>query len=80
MVEADLIHFANAQDKVYRQVIEELTNGRKQSHWVRFVFPQLSGLGHSVMAQRYAIRQGRQKANIKCLTRTRKVSTLPARN
>ena len=56
MVEADLIHFANAQDKVYRQVIEELTNGRKQSHWMWFVFPQLSGLGHSSMAQRYAIR------------------------
>jgi len=56
VVEADLIHFANAQDKVYRQVIEELTNGRKQSHWVRFVFPQLSGLGHSSMAQRYAVR------------------------
>jgi uncharacterized protein (DUF1810 family) len=56
VVEADLIHFANAQDKVYRQVIEELTDGRKQTHWMWFVFPQLSGLGRSSMAQRYAIR------------------------
>lgn len=56
MTEADLIHFLNAQAQVYRQVVEELTDGRKQTHWMWFVFPQLSGLGHSSMAQRYAIR------------------------
>jgi uncharacterized protein (DUF1810 family) len=52
VTEADLIYFLNAQAQVYRQVVEELTDGRKQTHWMWFVFPQLSGLGHSSMAQR----------------------------
>ena len=56
MTEADLIRFVDAQVQVYRQVVEELTDGRKQTHWMWFIFPQLSGLGHSAMAQRYAIR------------------------
>ncbi len=56
MTEADLIHFVTAQARVNRQVVEELTDGRKRTHWMWFVFPQLSGLGHSPMAQRYAIR------------------------
>jgi uncharacterized protein (DUF1810 family) len=56
VTEADLIHFVNAQAQVYRQVIEELTVGRKRTHWMWFIFPQLSSLGHSTMAQRYAIR------------------------
>lgn len=55
MTEADLIRFVDAQAQVYRQVVEELTEGHKQSHWMWFIFPQLSGLGHSAMAQRYAI-------------------------
>jgi len=56
VTEADLIHFVNAQAQVYRQVVEELTDGCKRTHWMWFIFPQLSGLGHSAMAQRYAIR------------------------
>ena len=56
MTEADLIRFVDAQAQVYPQVVAELTDGRKQTHWMWFIFPQLSGLGHSVMAQRYAIR------------------------
>ena len=56
MTEADLIHFVNAQAQVYDQVVEELTSGRKRTHWMWFIFPQLTGLGHSSMAQRYAIR------------------------
>ena len=56
MTDADLIRFVNAQDAIYTQVIEELANGRKQTHWMWFIFPQLTGLGHSAMAQRYAIR------------------------
>ena len=56
MTEADLIHFVDAQAKVYRQVVDELTDGRKQTHWMWFVFPQLSSLGQSAMAQRHAIR------------------------
>jgi uncharacterized protein (DUF1810 family) len=56
MTEPDLIRFLDAQDQIYSQVIEELTNGRKQTHWMWFVFPQLAGLGRSDMAQHYAIR------------------------
>lgn len=56
MTEPDLIHFVNAQAQVYRQVVDELTAGHKRTHWIWFIFPQLSGLGHSPMAQRYAIR------------------------
>jgi len=52
MTDADLIRFVNAQDAIYTQVIEELANGRKQTHWMWFIFPQLTGLGHSAMAQR----------------------------
>jgi uncharacterized protein (DUF1810 family) len=56
VTETDLIRFVDAQAQVYPQVVEELTDGRKQTHWMWFIFPQLSGLGHSAMAQRYAIR------------------------
>jgi uncharacterized protein (DUF1810 family) len=55
MTDADLIRFVNAQNAIYTQVIEELANGCKQTHWMWFIFPQLTGLGHSAMAQRYAI-------------------------
>jgi uncharacterized protein (DUF1810 family) len=55
VTEADLIRFVNAQAQVYREVVEELTGGCKRSHWMWFIFPQLSGLGHSSMAQRYVI-------------------------
>jgi len=56
MTEPDLIPFVNAQAQVYSRVVEELTDGRKRTHWISFIFPQLAGLGHSAMAQRYAIR------------------------
>ena len=56
MTETDLIRFVDAQAQVHPQVVAELTDGRKQTHWMWFIFPQLSGLGHSVTAQRYAIR------------------------
>jgi uncharacterized protein (DUF1810 family) len=56
VTESDLIRFVDAQAQVYRQVVEELTAGRKRTHWMWFIFPRLSGLGHSAMAQRYAIR------------------------
>lgn len=51
----DLDRFVRAQDPVYRDVQGELTRGRKQSHWMWFVFPQIAGLGFSAMSQRYAI-------------------------
>ncbi len=56
MIEPDLIPFVNAQAQVYSRVIEELTDGRKRTHWIWSIFPQLAGLGHSATAQRYAIR------------------------
>lgn len=51
----DLDRFVEAQEPVYSRVIAELAAGRKQSHWMWFVFPQVAGLGFSAMAQRYAI-------------------------
>lgn len=51
----DLDRFIRAQDPVYRDVQGELARGRKQSHWMWFVFPQIAGLGFSAMSQRYAI-------------------------
>ncbi|MCA1453118.1 DUF1810 domain-containing protein [Bradyrhizobium sp. BRP22] len=51
----DLARFVDAQAPVYRQVVAELGRGRKQSHWMWFIFPQLAGLGFSPMAQRFAI-------------------------
>jgi len=51
----DLRRFVDAQAPIYGQALAELQAGRKQSHWMWFVFPQLSGLGHSAMAQRYAL-------------------------
>jgi uncharacterized protein (DUF1810 family) len=51
----DLQRFVDAQEPIYPRVLVELSRGRKQSHWMWFVFPQLAGLGFSAMAQRYAI-------------------------
>ncbi len=56
MLEPDLLPFIGAQAEVYSQVVAELSNGCKRTHWIWFIFPQLAGLGSSVMAQRYAIR------------------------
>ena len=56
MTEPDLIRFVDAQAQAYSRVIDELTGGRKRTHWIWFIFPQLADLGHSAMAQRYAIR------------------------
>jgi uncharacterized protein (DUF1810 family) len=50
-----LVRFVMAQDPVFPAVVAELRAGRKQSHWMWFVFPQLAGLGFSDMARRYAI-------------------------
>ena len=55
MNEALFDSFIKAQDAVYSQVISELTQGHKRTHWMWFIFPQVKGLGHSIMSQRYAI-------------------------
>jgi uncharacterized protein (DUF1810 family) len=51
----DLERFVVAQQGVYDDVLEELRRGRKVGHWIWFIFPQIAGLGHSAMSQRYAI-------------------------
>lgn len=51
----DLARFLAAQEGAYAIACRELTAGRKQNHWMWFVFPQMRGLGHSAMAQRFAI-------------------------
>jgi uncharacterized protein (DUF1810 family) len=50
-----LQRFVDAQDPVYDQVCRELRAGRKESHWMWFVFPQIAGLGQSPMSIRFAI-------------------------
>ncbi len=53
----NLERFVAAQDNggTYRQAVDELRRGRKTSHWMWFVFPQIAGLGQSSMSRRYAI-------------------------
>ena len=52
----DLTRFVEAQEGDYQQALSEIRAGKKRSHWMWYIFPQLRGLGHSSMAQRYAIR------------------------
>jgi uncharacterized protein (DUF1810 family) len=51
----DLQRFVDAQNPVYDRVRAELQEGRKQSHWMWFIFPQIAGLGSSPLARRFAI-------------------------
>lgn len=51
----DLQRFVDAQNGVYDNVLAELRAGRKASHWIWFVFPQLRGLGRTAMAERYGV-------------------------
>jgi uncharacterized protein (DUF1810 family) len=51
----NLQRFVDAQQPIYETVKRELRAGRKQSHWMWFIFPQITGLGHSDMARRFAI-------------------------
>jgi uncharacterized protein (DUF1810 family) len=57
----DLARFVDAQESVYAQVLNELKAGRKRSHWMWFIFPQIEGLGASPMARKFAI-SGREEA------------------
>ena len=52
----DLERYVQAQEPVFARVCAELVAGRKQTHWMWFIFPQLRGLGSSSMTERYAIR------------------------
>lgn len=57
----NLQRFVDAQNRWYERVCAELSDGRKQSHWMWFIFPQLKGLGSSAMANLYGI-SGLQEA------------------
>jgi uncharacterized protein (DUF1810 family) len=51
----DLERFVTAQAETFDQALAELRSGRKRSHWMWFVFPQVAGLGHSPAARLYAL-------------------------
>ena len=53
---ADLSRFLKAQEQDYGQALREIRSGRKRSHWMWYIFPQIQGLGFSPTAQYYAIR------------------------
>ena len=57
-----LNRFLDAQDDTYDTALEEIRNGRKDSHWMWFVFPQIAGLGQSSISKRYAITDLREAA------------------
>ena len=52
---ADLSRFLKAQERDYAQALREIQSGRKRSHWMWYIFPQIQGLGFSSTAQFYAI-------------------------
>jgi len=52
---SDLQRFVDAQDPVWDDVLAELRAGRKRTHWMWFVFPQVAGLGRSATAQHFAL-------------------------
>jgi len=56
MINVDLSRFTIAQERIYDNALAELRNGRKRTHWMWFIFPQIDGLGHSATAKHYAIK------------------------
>jgi uncharacterized protein (DUF1810 family) len=52
----DLGRFVEAQEGAYARALAELRSGRKRSHWIWYVFPQLDGLGYSPMSKRFSIK------------------------
>jgi uncharacterized protein (DUF1810 family) len=56
----NLNRFISAQEGVFENVINELSNGRKQTHWMWFIFPQIDGLGFSSTTKYYAIKSGEE--------------------
>ncbi len=51
----DAKKFLSAQEGAYKQALAEISSGRKTSHWIWYIFPQIKGLGHSSTSDRYAI-------------------------
>lgn len=54
--QACLDHFITAQKQSYATALQEIKNGKKITHWMWFIFPQLQGLGHSEIAIRFSIK------------------------
>jgi uncharacterized protein (DUF1810 family) len=52
----NLNRFVQAQEDDYAQALTEIKSGRKQSHWMWYIFPQFDGLGFSSMSKRYSIK------------------------
>ena len=51
----DLLRFLDAQNKLYLTALSEIKKGKKETHWMWFIFPQIKGLGKSDTANYYAI-------------------------
>ncbi|HEY3602296.1 MAG TPA: DUF1810 domain-containing protein [Chthoniobacterales bacterium] len=58
----NLERFVRAQENDYAQALTEIKTGRKRSHWMWYIFPQIEGLGFSPMSQRFAIRSRAEAA------------------
>ena len=58
----DLQRFVAAQADIYQEALGEIRNGRKRTHWMWFIFPQLAGLGMSPTSQHYGITGLREAA------------------
>ena len=56
----NLNRFVEAQEPIYNQALAELKSGRKRSHWMWFIFPQIDGLGLSTTAKQYSIKNLRE--------------------
>tara|TARA_B100000401_G_scaffold224372_1_gene151870 strand:- start:45 stop:464 length:420 start_codon:yes stop_codon:yes gene_type:complete len=52
----NLKRFVNAQEKSYKVALKEIQNGKKNSHWMWFIFPQVNGLGMSSISREYSIK------------------------
>lgn len=55
-MENSLKRFTDAQEKTYAKAFSEIQRGKKQSHWIWFIFPQIAGLGFSETSRYYAIK------------------------
>ncbi|WPU99055.1 DUF1810 domain-containing protein [Mucilaginibacter sp. cycad4] len=60
MSQENLSHFVKAQQGIYQNALKEIKGGRKRSHWMWFIFPQIDGLGFSEMSKRYSIQDIRE--------------------
>ena len=60
--ETDLSRFIKAQERDYEVAFREIKNGRKRSHWMWYIFPQLQGLGFSETSRYYAIKNKEEAA------------------